>query len=58
MLIQSDIDSAIVFIAAAQKRRILRRTEHINRRGRGILQGWIVIGQGGIVLNRDRGSLS
>jgi len=31
--------------------------DHINRRGNGYLQGWLVIGQGGIVLNWDRGGL-
>ena len=31
--------------------------KHINRAGNGCLQGWIVIGQGGIVLNWDRGGL-
>jgi len=31
--------------------------EHINRKGSGCLQGWTVIGQGGMVLNSDRGGL-
>ena len=31
--------------------------ERINRRGNGCLRGWIVIGQGGMVLNWDRGGL-
>ena len=31
--------------------------ECINRKGSSCLQGWIVIGQGGIVLNWDRGGL-
>ena len=31
--------------------------ERINRRGNGCLWGWIVIGQGGMVLNWDRGGL-
>ena len=31
--------------------------EHINSRGNGCLRGWIVIGQGGMVLNWDKGGL-
>jgi len=31
--------------------------EHINRRGNSCLWGWVVIGQGGMVLNWDRGGL-